>query len=315
MEQTRLLSILIPVYNREKIIAETIESALGQSYANIEIIIVDNASSDGTWNVIESYAKKDPRIKAFQNATNIGPVRNWKRCIDEASGEYAKILWSDDLIAADFLQKCVPYLENSDVGFVFTSVKLFSETGEKVYYDFDDTAVYPTERFLEAALFNTEKMPLSPGCALFRLSDLKHALLVDVPNAIDSDFSMHAIGNDLLIFLLIAREYRYFAFIDEPLALFRSHDESISVASDKSKLHLLYAVAKAYYIEQYGSTEMIRRYNGILKVLTLVYRKNSVNIHSIRDFYRNNKNDTVDYLFLFRWIITRARLTLKGIFS
>ncbi len=315
MHQNRVVSILIPVYNREKIIAETIESALGQSYTNIEIIIVDNASSDGTWNVVDTYAQKDNRIKAFRNETNIGPVRNWQRCIDEASGEYGKILWSDDLITPDFLQKCVPYLENDDVGFVFTSVKLFSEDDAKIYYDFDDTALYPTERFLDAALFNTEKMPLSPGCALFRFTELKSALLLDVPNSIDSDFSMHAIGNDLLIFLLIAREHRYFAFINEPLALFRSHGDSISVASDKSKLHLLYGVAKAYYIEHYGSIQMMRRYNGILKVLTLVYRKNSVNIHTIRDFYLKNENESVDYLFLLKWLINRARQVFKGLLS
>ena len=105
MNQNNLVSILIPVYNRDKFIEETINSALSQTYQNIEIIIVDNNSTDNTWRIIKKYTKKDNRIKAFKNDTNIGPVRNWKKCTDKADGEFGKILWSDDLIAPEFIEK------------------------------------------------------------------------------------------------------------------------------------------------------------------------------------------------------------------
>ena len=83
--EKKLVSILVPVYNRENLIEETVNSGLSQTYENIEIIIVDNQSTDGTWKILEKLASQDKRIKIFQNNTNIGPVRNWKRCIDEAS--------------------------------------------------------------------------------------------------------------------------------------------------------------------------------------------------------------------------------------
>ena len=93
MKNYDLVSILIPVYNRETLIEDTVQSALNQTYPNIEIIVVDNKSTDRTWDILEKLANRDSRIKIFQNKTNIGPVRNWKRCIDNASGKYGKILW------------------------------------------------------------------------------------------------------------------------------------------------------------------------------------------------------------------------------
>lgn len=85
-----LVSILIPVYNRENLVGETIESAINQTYKNIEIIIVDNCSTDNTWQVLQDYAQKDNRIRIFQNPENIGLVRNWERCIDVANNRYYK---------------------------------------------------------------------------------------------------------------------------------------------------------------------------------------------------------------------------------
>ncbi len=247
-----LASILIPVYNREYLIEETVESALSQTYSNIEIIIVDNHSTDNTWKVLERLSLEDERIKIFQNKKNIGPVRNWKRCIDEANGEYGKILWSDDLIAPNFLEKTIPFLDNKDVGFVFTGTEVFIDGTEKTtdHYFVGETSIYESEKYIRGVILDG-KYPVSPACALFRLNDLKKNLLINIPNKVDSDFSMHAIGNDLLIFLLTANQYKKFAFINDKLAFFRSHEGSISIQSKDGKLPLHYDLVKAYFIEHY----------------------------------------------------------------
>ena len=78
------VSILIPVFNRKSYISDCIQSALDQTISSIEIIIVDNASNDGTWEICQEYANRDQRIRIFRNDTNIGPVRNWKKCLDPA---------------------------------------------------------------------------------------------------------------------------------------------------------------------------------------------------------------------------------------
>lgn len=96
-----LVSILIPVYNREDMLKRAVDAALNQTYDNIEVIISDNASTDNTWEVCLDYAKKDKRVKVFRNEKNLGPVLNWKCCIDRATGELGKILFSDDAIFED----------------------------------------------------------------------------------------------------------------------------------------------------------------------------------------------------------------------
>lgn len=77
-----LVSICIPTYNREKYLKHTIESALKQTYSNIEIIVSDNASDDNTVNLVKSF--KDKRIHLIVQKKNIGMVPNWNACIKKA---------------------------------------------------------------------------------------------------------------------------------------------------------------------------------------------------------------------------------------
>ncbi len=295
-----LVSILIPVYNRENLIEETVQSALNQTYKNIEIIIVDNQSTDKTWKILQRLASQDDRIKIFQNETNVGPVRNWKRCIDEASGEYGKILWSDDLIAPEFLAKTVPYLENEDVGFVFTGTEIFVEGTDKksLHYFIGESGIYESEKYINGVLFDGA-YPVSPGCALFRLEDLQQNLLEDIPNKVNSDFAMHAIGNDLLIFLLTAQQYKNFAFINEKLSFFRAHEDSISIQSNDGKLPLYYNLASAYFVENYRK-DLISKMNTKILINLKRFRKGAkkYKIEKIEDFYINNSNTSINHKYL-----------------
>jgi len=113
--------------------------------------------------------------------------------------------------------------------------------------------------------------------------------LVDIPNKVNSDFTMHAIGNDLLIFLLTAHQYKNFAFVNEKLSFFRAHEGSISVQSKDGKLPLHYNLASAYFIENYRK-DLIKKQNVILWDLLRIYKNSSqkFNIHKISDFYMIN---------------------------
>lgn len=114
------VSICIPTYNAEKTLRETLSSIIGQTYSNMEIIIVDNASQDGTCAVIESF--KDPRIKAYRNKENIGAERNWNRCLELARGRYIAIFHADDIYRPMMVEKQVQFMEkNPNIGAVFTS--------------------------------------------------------------------------------------------------------------------------------------------------------------------------------------------------
>lgn len=242
-----LVSILIPVYNREKIILETIQSAKNQTYNNIEIIIVDNCSTDRTYEIISDEAKKDNRIKVFQNQGNLGPVKNWKKCLEYSKGEYIKILWSDDQISADYIEKTIPYLMNNNkIAFVYTTTIIYFENGEKrKAYKFGETGEYDTKNFIRAHLFGEKHVPVSPGNALFRRKDIEKNLLIEINNPKNLDFKKYGAGNDLLIFLLTAVSYLKFYFIDEDLAFFRAHKNSFSISND---LDEYYTYSKVYFL-------------------------------------------------------------------
>lgn len=313
-----LVSILIPVYNRRGCIAETLDSALGQTYRNTEIIVVDNCSSDGTWEILNDYAARDGRIRIFRNSENIGPVRNWKKCIDQATGEYAKILWSDDLIEPTFIEKTLPFLtENADVGFVFTGTEAFFEGGERApLYFIGATGIYPSIEYIEQILLGTG-FPVSPGCALFRKNDLEKNLIVDVANRIGSDFSMHAIGNDALIFLITASTYPRFAFVNEVLSFFRAHNDSITLSTSRNKISLLYQLAKAFYAENYlGYVKVRRKFNALLFHTLLSERNRSpeLALSKVADFYMDSRSAKLDYLYLFQLLCRQNIIPFLGKF-
>lgn len=280
-----LVSILIPVYNRSEYIAETLSCAFSQSYDNIEIIVVDNASTDGTWEICKSLSENEPRIKIYRNAENVGPVNNWRKCISYASGEYAKILWSDDLISHDYIEKTL-HLFNNDVGFVFTSVVIdddFNKT-DHVYYQYGDTGLYPSIRYLDEAMLDN-KLPVSPGCAIFRLADLKKNLVNGVESPSFSDFSNHGAGPDLLMFLLTALHYPYIGFVNEPLSFFREHSGSISLSMKRLDLYDRYQQAKIWFCAKYLSHDVQRRLSSITWVQRAMITKKLSMFSSINLIY------------------------------
>lgn len=97
------VSVCIPTYNYGQFVGEAIESVLGQSLQDFEIIVSDNASTDETETIVRDYAARDPRIQYLRNATNIGMVGNWNQCLDHAKGEYVKFLCADDTLEKDCL--------------------------------------------------------------------------------------------------------------------------------------------------------------------------------------------------------------------
>ncbi len=120
-----LVSICIPTYNRATIITKAIDSALSQTYKNIEVIVVDNASTDNTEEIVLGY--DDPRLRYVRNSENLGLFGNFNRCIELYKGEFLHILHSDDYIDSDFTEKCVDFFKkNQDVWLTSSSSRVIS---------------------------------------------------------------------------------------------------------------------------------------------------------------------------------------------
>ncbi|MCK4735414.1 MAG: glycosyltransferase [Methanophagales archaeon] len=124
-----LVNVCIPTYNAEKTVVSTLQSILNQTYQNLEIIVVDNASTDNTLALLQKF--DDTRIQIYKNSKNIGAEKNWGRCIELASGEYIAIFHADDLYKRDMIKKQVQaFQDNPAIGAVFTTYNHINDRGE-----------------------------------------------------------------------------------------------------------------------------------------------------------------------------------------
>ena len=108
-----LISIIIPAYNTEQYIGRCLESVCSQTYNDIEILVIDDASSDGTKKIIDKYSSKDKRIKVFSHKHNQGNGAGRNMAIKEAKGEYIMFVDSDDRIATDAIYKLACSIDDS----------------------------------------------------------------------------------------------------------------------------------------------------------------------------------------------------------
>ena len=244
---TPLVSIMIPVFNREEIVRRALDSAISQTYKNIEIIVCDNASTDNTWETLQEYVAKDNRIHAYRNETNVGPVRNWKRCLDHAKGKYAKFLWSDDEILPTFIEIMVDALEsNGSCGFAYSNVDIvLNDSIVNSAYCFGETGMYDNDLFMSAIYYHDKPVPVSPGCALFRRIDLQNSLLINIPNKHNYDFSRYGAGNDLLMFLYCCEKYDSYYYENNTLSVFVGGSDSISI---KDNIQFYYEYSKLHFL-------------------------------------------------------------------
>ena len=253
------VSILIPVYNRENLIGACLESALAQTVPDIEVIACDNSSTDGTWEVLQKYATRDPRLRIFRNDENLGPVRNWARCIAEARAPYAKLLFSDDLMSPDFLEHTLPLIAAPGVGLVFTACEIGEHPGRsKVHYRFTGApGRWEAGRFLVGHVFAYD-VPVSPCAALFHTADLRELLLTDGPASIAQEFLRTGAGPDLLLLLEAERRHGGVAHVPKNLVFFRAHPGSITI-HDNDRVGSLYRRALTWFLAK-NHPSLLRSY-------------------------------------------------------
>ena len=118
------VSVCIPSYNYQAYISEAITSVLSQTYKNIELIIIDDCSSDNTEEVVNKYLGTDKRLRFYKNKQNVGMVANWNLCLQNASGKYVKILCADDVLEHDCIEKCVKFFLDNPTVSVVSSARL-----------------------------------------------------------------------------------------------------------------------------------------------------------------------------------------------
>ena len=125
-----LVSIITPMYNSERFIEPTIKSVQHQTYQNWEMIIVDDASTDGSYEIIKSFSIKDERIRVIKLDFQQGPAVARNKGIKKASGRYIAFLDSDDLWMPEKLKKQLEFMDNHKAPFSFTAYQKIEENGK-----------------------------------------------------------------------------------------------------------------------------------------------------------------------------------------
>jgi len=140
MNSLPLVSIGIPLYNEEYGVIKTINSALDQSYENIEIIVSDNASTDDSWNIVFDTYSNNPKIQLFRQLENVGPNSNFEFVMNKAKGDFFMWLGGHDLIHPEYISMAVEeHSKNPNSSLVYFQHQLLD-----YQYNFIETPMLPS---------------------------------------------------------------------------------------------------------------------------------------------------------------------------
>lgn len=215
------VTVTIPMYNNVLFIGETIQSILSQTFTDFELLIYDDHSTDGSYDIAASVA--DPRIKLFRNPENLGPEGNWNKAISKVRGKYVKLVCGDDILFPQCLEKQVAVFDdpgNAGVSLVSSQRTIIDPTGKtlikKVNF-IDGGRKEPVDMIRKMVRMGTNIIG-EPVCGLYPadlISKISGYRAV-VPYTIDLDFWMQILKHgDLFV-------------IDESLCAFRISDLSWS---------------------------------------------------------------------------------------
>jgi len=169
--QQELVSIITPSFNAEVFIEETVASVIQQTHQNWEMLIVDDASTDQTLEVLKKISKKEPRVKVQSLSTNAGAAVARNKAIDVAKGKYLAFLDADDIWFPFHLEQSIQTCKSKNVPFVFASYQRSNEKLKVVYPDFivpkkvSYTDILKTNSiscltaFIDVSQLGKEKMP------------------------------------------------------------------------------------------------------------------------------------------------------------
>ena len=220
-----LVSVIMPVYNAENFLTEAIESILQQSYSNFEFIIIDDASSDNSWNIIQKYAKKyTKKIQAYRMPKNLN--RGGDTCANEAlvyaKGKYIARMDADDVAHYNRLEKQVAFLEdNTGYFLVGSNAEVIDQNGKSM----GDKLEPETYDDIYSSYFTFH--PLIHPTVMF------HRTVDGTPFKYRIKYSAN---NDYYTFFTLLCKNRYkFANLQERLLLYRIHGKNDTFNHMKEK--------------------------------------------------------------------------------
>ncbi|GGG67254.1 glycosyltransferase family 2 protein [Epilithonimonas arachidiradicis] len=291
-----LFSIIIPTYNRDNYISETLDSIISQTYSDWECIVVDDGSTDNTEKIVSQYVTADSRIQYHKRPDNYGAGGNGARNygFTLSKGEFINWFDSDDVMLPDCLQKKIDLIKNTDFQFVITGGYYWD--GKKIN---NPLAIYPTNDFY--ADLQTWKLNLTTNCVLFRKSFLQNKELFSeqMYRSQETEFFSR-------IFFKISENV--YIISSEPTFLYRQHTNSITQNANVYNKKFLHSRLKLHLDNLSRSVEIKHKklisyhYKGlVLQFFKALDNKDNENIALVKNNGYNKLkeiNVLVAYLFI-----------------
>ena len=229
---SRLVSIIIPCYNAEKYIAETIQSVINQTYKNWELIVVNDGSTDNSPDIIKEFVANDNRI-TFIDKPNSGVSDSRNKGLAKAKGAYIAFLDADDVWNFQYLEKQIENLQANHYTISYTACQLINQKGEKLQqYIRGENTPQLNDFLLQKANYNT-----NPSGIVYEKKCFENVSGFDINLSNNAD-------QDILIQMLA--KGNIIGYIDEFLWDYRMHDNNMSkniVVLEKDTLYLFHKCA------------------------------------------------------------------------
>ena len=241
MTECPLVSILVANYNNGRFIAETLASAVGQTYPNLELVVIDDGSTDDSLNVIEKFVSTHPdiRTKLVKNSDHKGCGRIKRQCVEVSEGEYFCFLDPDDTISPEAVATLMEVFANHpECGIVYSKHHLCNEELEP-----QSVSTYPGK------IPEGQSHLTSTGGHISALA-LCNRKVYDQTPGIDASYQ---VSEDQDLYLKMEEHAPVF-YVDEPLYFYRKHDHNTSWNDDKTfnNFYWKYICEKAAYQRRKG---------------------------------------------------------------
>lgn len=205
-----LVSIITPNFNCERFISQTIKSVINQTYENWELLIVDDCSTDKSYDIAIDFSKNDSRIKVFRNESNSGAAISRNKAIEASRGEFLAFLDSDDIWLPEKLEKQILFMKENNCDFSFTRYE---------HIDEDNSSLGVMARVINKLTYKKMMYHCWPGCLTVMYKQ-------DVNNKIYTpDIKKN---NDTALFLPVLKFSKNARGMNECLGLYRIRKGSIS---------------------------------------------------------------------------------------
>lgn len=258
-----LVSVVIPTFNRAGTIRRAIDSALEQTYSNIEVVISDNASTDGSSEIFDEFESNES-LRVIRHTRNLGPIANWRAAVEASRGDYVKIVWSDDWMEANTVAALMrPLLADKAVGFAMCP-QVIHLPGRSMRLGERDERSIGLSDVVDARL-GLQQLPVSPGAGVVSREDALWA----VASSFNERFGVccdKAIGADALMLFGALRRGEVGQFVVDTVVHFEGGYDSITMLEDKRTLSFCYSMAFAHLLASCDGSQAQAEYAWYLKV-------------------------------------------------